>query len=53
MRIEAKLADPALYAGSRAAEVTAAQTRLAAIGREAAQAEADWLEAAELLEIGA
>jgi ATP-binding cassette subfamily F protein 3 len=49
-RIEAKLADPALYAPGRAAEVTAAQTRLAAIARETDAAEADWLEAAEALE---
>jgi ATP-binding cassette subfamily F protein 3 len=48
--IEAKLADPALYAPGRAAEVTAANTRLAAIRREAAIAEDVWLEAQEELE---
>ncbi|HET6608329.1 MAG TPA: ABC-F family ATP-binding cassette domain-containing protein [Rhodopila sp.] len=49
-RIEAKLADPGLYAPGRAAEVTAANTRLAAIAREVAEAEADWLMAEEELE---
>jgi ATP-binding cassette subfamily F protein 3 len=49
-RIEATLADPALYAPGRAAEVTAANTRLAAIARETAAAEADWLAAEEALE---
>jgi ATP-binding cassette subfamily F protein 3 len=49
-RIEAKLADPALYVPGRAAEVTAAQTRMAAIARETETAEAEWLEAAEALE---
>ena len=48
-RIEAKLADPALYVPGRAAEVTAAQTRLAAIARATEAAEAEWLEAAEAL----
>ncbi len=49
-KIEAKLADPALYVPGRAAEVTAAQTRLAALARETDAAETDWLEAAEALE---
>jgi len=49
-KIEAKLANPALYVPGRAAEVTAAQTRLAAIARETQTAEAEWLEAAEALE---
>jgi ATP-binding cassette subfamily F protein 3 len=49
-KIEAKLADPALYAPGRAAEVTTANTRLAAIRREAAAAEEAWLEAEEALE---
>ena len=49
-KIEAKLADPALYVPGRAAEVTAAQTRLAAIARATETAEAEWLEAAEALE---
>jgi ATP-binding cassette subfamily F protein 3 len=49
-RIEAKLADPDLYAPGRVAEVTTAQTRLAAIARETETAEAEWLEAEEALE---
>jgi ATP-binding cassette subfamily F protein 3 len=52
-RIEAKLADPALYEPGRANEVTAANTRLAAIMRESAAAEADWLAAEEALEMPA
>jgi ATP-binding cassette subfamily F protein 3 len=48
--LERRLADPALYAPGRAQEITAANTRLAAIGREAAAAEADWLAAEEALE---
>ncbi len=48
--LEARLADPAAYAPGRAAELTAATTRLAAIGREQAGAEAAWLEAEEALE---
>ncbi len=48
--IEAKLADPALYAPGRVAEVTAANARLAAIRREAEAAEMAWLEAEEALE---
>ncbi|MBU6499643.1 MAG: ATP-binding cassette domain-containing protein, partial [Rhodospirillales bacterium] len=39
-RIDLALADPALYAPARAAEVTRAQTRLAALAREIAAAEA-------------
>jgi ATP-binding cassette subfamily F protein 3 len=49
-RIEAKLADPALYAPGRAVEVTEANTRLAAIAREVDAAEAEWLMAEEELE---
>jgi ATP-binding cassette subfamily F protein 3 len=49
-KLEAKLADPALYVPVRAAEVTAAQVRLGAIARETAEAEAAWLEAEEALE---
>ena len=49
-RIEAKLADSAIYAPGRAAEVTAANTRLAAITREVAAAEEAWLAAEEALE---
>ena len=48
--IEAKLADPKMYAAGRAAEVTAANTRLGAITRETAAAEAAWLAAEEALE---
>ncbi len=49
-RIEAKLADPALYAAGRGAEVTAAQQRLAALGREQGVEETAWLEAEAALE---
>jgi ATP-binding cassette subfamily F protein 3 len=49
-RIEAKLADPGLYVPGRASEVTAANTRLAAIKRESAAAEEAWLEAEEAME---
>ena len=49
-RIEAQLADPAMYAADRVAEVTAANARLAAIGRELEAAETDWLLAEEALE---
>ena len=49
-KIEMKLADPAIYAPGRAAEITAANARLAAIRREAEAAEAAWLEAEEALE---
>ncbi len=48
--IETKLADPRLYAANRAGEVVAAQTRLAAIARETAAAEEEWLEAESALE---
>jgi ATP-binding cassette subfamily F protein 3 len=48
--IEAKLADPAMYAPGKAAQVTAANTRLAAITRELEAAELAWLEAEEALE---
>lgn len=51
-KLEAKLADPALYAPGRAAEVTAAQTRMGALAREIEAAELAWLEAAEALEAG-
>jgi ATP-binding cassette subfamily F protein 3 len=47
--IEARLADPALYAPGRASEITAANARLAAIARETEAAEAAWLEAEEAL----
>jgi ATP-binding cassette subfamily F protein 3 len=48
--IEATLADPKLYESGRTADVTAANTRLAAIARELAAAETAWLEAEEALE---
>jgi ATP-binding cassette, subfamily F, member 3 len=49
-KIEAKLADPAIYAPGRAGEVTAHNTRLAAIAKESAAAEEAWLLAEEALE---
>jgi ATP-binding cassette subfamily F protein 3 len=49
-RIEAKLADPALYAPGRTGEITVANARLAAIAKEAAVAEEAWLMAEEELE---
>jgi ATP-binding cassette subfamily F protein 3 len=48
--IEKLLADPALYIPARKAEVIAANARLAAIGKLAATAEAEWLAAEEALE---
>ncbi len=51
--IETKLADPELYASGRVAEVTAANARLAAIGRESEAAEMEWLEAEAALEAAA
>jgi ATP-binding cassette subfamily F protein 3 len=48
--LQKKLADPALYEPGRAAEVTAVQTRLAAIARAVEEAEALWLTAHEALE---
>ena len=47
--IEARLADPAFYAPGRTADVTAANTRLAALARETEHAEMAWLEAEEAL----
>ncbi len=49
VRLEGRLADPAFYAGDRAAQIVAAQTRLAEIAREIEAAEAVWLEAEESL----
>jgi ATP-binding cassette subfamily F protein 3 len=49
-RIEARLADPALYAPGRTAEITNANTRLGAIAKEAAILEEAWLAAAAELE---
>jgi ATP-binding cassette subfamily F protein 3 len=48
--IEKTLADPALYVPTRKAEIAAANARLAAIGKLAAAAEAEWLAAEEALE---
>jgi len=48
--IEARLADPDLYAPGRAADINGANARLASIRREAAAAEAAWLAAEEALE---
>ena len=48
--LEARLADPALYAPGRASEVTQNNQRLAAIARETGAAEAAWLEAEAALE---
>jgi len=48
--LERKLANPAMYAPGKAADVTRANTRLAAIGREEAQAEEEWLLAEQELE---
>ena len=50
IRIEQRLADPALYAPGKAAEVTAANTRLAVIAREMGAAEEAWLAAEEAME---
>ena len=47
--LEKRLADSALYAPGRAAEIAAANTRLAAVAREIAAAEAAWLAAEEAL----
>ncbi|MGI4954148.1 MAG: ABC-F family ATP-binding cassette domain-containing protein [Janthinobacterium lividum] len=52
-KIEARLADPALYAKGKPAEITDANTRLAAIGRESAAAEEAWLEAEAAMEAAA
>jgi ATP-binding cassette, subfamily F, member 3 len=49
-KIEGKLSDPALYAPGRTQEITEANSRLAAIAKEAAAAEEAWLEAEEELE---
>jgi ATP-binding cassette subfamily F protein 3 len=49
-RLDGLLADPGLYVPARKAEVTAAQTRLAALARETEAVEREWLEAAEALE---
>ena len=48
--LEQRLADPALYVPSRVGEVTAMNTRIAAIRRQRDGAEARWLEAEEALE---
>jgi ATP-binding cassette subfamily F protein 3 len=48
--IEAKLADPAIYAPGRVGDVTAANARLAAIAKEIVTTETEWLMAEEELE---
>ena len=48
--IEARLADPALYAPGRTAEMTTANARLAALRREMDTAETAWLAAEEAME---
>jgi ATP-binding cassette, subfamily F, member 3 len=50
LAIEAKLADPALYALGRANDIATANARLASIRREAETVEALWLAAEEALE---
>lgn len=49
-KIEATLADPALYSEGKANDVTRLNTRLAAIGKEQAELEERWLEAEAELE---
>ena len=49
-RLEGRLADPAIYQPEKLADLTAANTRLAAIGREIAAAEAAWMAAEEAME---
>ncbi|HKM61633.1 MAG TPA: ABC-F family ATP-binding cassette domain-containing protein [Acidisphaera sp.] len=49
-KIEARLADPAMYAPGRADDIAAANSRLASIAREIAAAEAAWLDAEAELE---
>ena len=49
-RIEAQLADPALYAPGRGADVVAAQQALARIARDTEAAETAWLEAEAALD---
>ena len=50
-RLEAKLADPDLYTSVRKGEVAAAQSTLAALKRQLATAETEWLVAEEALEL--
>ncbi len=47
--LEKTLADPAIYGPGRTGDVTAANTRLAALAREVDTAEMAWLEAEEAL----
>ncbi|MDT7952709.1 MAG: ABC-F family ATP-binding cassette domain-containing protein [Acetobacteraceae bacterium] len=49
-RLEAQLADPALYVPGKAADIAAINQRLAVLGRETEAAETLWLEASEALE---
>ncbi len=50
LQLEAKLADPAIYAANRVAEVTKTNARLAAIAKETEAAEEKWLAAHEAME---
>jgi len=50
--LETKLADPGLYEPGRAADLTAANIRMAAIARDIATAETAWLAAEEALDLG-
>ena len=49
-KIEARLADPALYTGTKPGEITQLQQRLATLGRELDAAETAWMEAEAELE---
>ena len=49
-KLEALLHDPAIYAPGRSAEVTAANTKMAALARRIAVAEEEWLAAEEAIE---
>ena len=51
--LEHRLADPALYLAGKAGEITLVNTRLAAIGRQEAEAEEQWLLAEQELEAAA
>ncbi len=49
-KVEAQLANPAMYQPHRMPDLISAKTRLSDLKREIKSAEADWLEAAEALE---
>jgi ATP-binding cassette subfamily F protein 3 len=48
--LEARLADPAIYASGRTGEIAAANARLSAIAKEVARLEAEWLAAEQALQ---